>query len=265
MRERPPEKEPGRNALSQQIKKVRAGEWGVKFYKIDRSMSGYILSIGGLRHLLDYVRQRGGSRVLDIGAGTTRGVAELAKSPLGRDLQFEATVMSYHPVIEKNLGGDHTHVTAGETLRGVADNSVDCIIANHSIAYSIDPERVVRSIDRILKPGGVIKGIFGTGGKTDPKLKAKGYGPVTPFADALNKLGFAVALHEVQPDDDGNTSSIMIAIKPSGDIPRASMIATARSLYESDDRDASADAAQFRGDEPSVPVRGYGELGEKSE
>jgi len=115
----------------------------------------------------DYLRKLDGhGLVLDIGAGTTRGISQLEKSSLGSGLSFEAVALSYSPLIKENLGLEKTHITSAESLKGVKNESVAGVISLFGISYCTRPDLAVYSIDRVLLPGGVIKAGFISSEKT---------------------------------------------------------------------------------------------------
>jgi len=146
-----------RIAAARQLRNARAREREQFAYTVDRTGADYIQELGGVRHLFSYVKTLGNPKVLDIGAGTTRGVSELAQSALSEGLDFEATVLRNRLGVKENLGEEQTHITSAETLRGIPDLSVACVIAVYSTSYSDAPNLVIESIDRVLVPGGAVK------------------------------------------------------------------------------------------------------------
>ena len=146
-----------RNAIASQLLAIRKFERKIKpdsDYEDNRTGAEYVHALRGLTKSLDYVRRLGSTNlVLDIGAGSTRGIAEIARSPEASELDFRATVLRYRPEIEEYLGLDRTSVTSAEVLRGIEDTSVGLAISVYSVTYSAIPSAGVKRIDEILVPG----------------------------------------------------------------------------------------------------------------
>lgn len=130
----------------------------------NRSITEYIDDLQGLKHLFQFARtnkdQLGINTVLDIGGGTTRGIFQASISSYGKHLNFTATVLRYIPEIEKYLGKDRTRVTSAETLRGISDKSCAIVLSDFGLGYSQDPGASIKSVDRVLVSGGVLKANF---------------------------------------------------------------------------------------------------------
>lgn len=181
-----------------------SGKFGTYCDNVD--LSQYLVKLQGLTAFMDYIRKlRVNGVVLDIGAGTTRAVSQLEKSPLGRDLSFRATVLSRDPRIEDNLGFDRVIQTEVERLKGIEDQSVSGVISRTGIEYSANPQAAIASINRILIPGGAIKACFSHEsidfGQTHDR-----------FSDALLDLGYDVAISPTY------TTMALLAIKPGGNL-----------------------------------------------
>src|ERR1700690_2896363 len=111
-----------RDAIAFQIRQMRQLEQDEKYAIKDwtRDIHEYLYYFNGLSRIFDYARNLNEQRrVLDIGAGTTKGISEIAKRPLGKGLNFEATVLTRHSEIEDKLGFEKTHITSAETLKGI--------------------------------------------------------------------------------------------------------------------------------------------------
>ena len=174
----------------------------------DRSGEEYLKVFSGLKHLLDYARTFENPTVLDIGAGTTRGIAEIAQSEEGEGIQFLATVLKKDEETRKHLGNRQTIMTPAETLKGVSDNSTVLILALNSILYSEAPEMVVQSIDRVLKTGGVLKATYQTDeGKSIGPLKLHAFKEFRPF---FKKRGYEIASISKSGTD------VVLLVKPGG-------------------------------------------------
>src|SRR5574343_978937 len=71
-----------------------------KRYVMNRSGSEYLTHLGGLEYLFAYLATlKGQDRIVDIGAGTTRGAAELTPLANRYGLDVEATVID--PYVEE--------------------------------------------------------------------------------------------------------------------------------------------------------------------
>jgi SAM-dependent methyltransferase len=173
-----------------------------------RSRKEYFQFLGGLTGTLDYVKRTSSNLVIDIGAGTTRGVSEIAQSDEGQGLDFRATVMQDDTNIANYLGTDKTILTSVEKLEGIADQSVGLAIGLNSIAYSTEPKKAVESIDRVLIPGGVLKATF-----QDPE-REHALVPMKPADDieaALLAKGYDTA--KIKNPDQNTAVYILLALK----------------------------------------------------
>jgi SAM-dependent methyltransferase len=239
-----------RSRIAQQIKFIRSAEHRHENLEAawDRDKLDYFFALNGLSNFFDYAFKAGRlhtwpwpwpyPQVLDIGAGTTRGIAEIAESEIGNKLVFQATVLTRNPQIEKNLGFEFTHITSAEVLRGFSPESISAVISFNGIAYSAEPEIAARRIDEILIPGGAIKVTFKP--KTDNSVPTEAhlntFSTHDRFSTELKKLGYDVAVinEELQeaygrPREVGANEDVMLAIKSGGKVN-----ATARELLASD-------------------------------
>ncbi len=219
----------GRGAIAKQIRQMRALERNGSYREEewDRDKMGYLWAFNGLDQLFDYVRQLdSGGLVLDIGAGTTKGIAEIAKSKLGQGLNFKATVLFRNPKIENGLGFKNTHITSAAVLRGVDSNSVSAILSLNAIAYTVGLPTVARKLDQVLVPGGVIKTTFRSKVlSTTPRAIEYGFQTHDSFSQTLKSLGYDVAILNEglqrdlrRPQSAGAHEDVILAIKPGGDV-----------------------------------------------
>jgi len=162
---------------------------------MNRSGRDYIENLDGVKHLFSYIRKLSSNTILDIGAGTTRGIADISKSILGQQLHFEATVLTHKATEANMLGKEDVHVTSAEMLRGIPDNSVGGIISVQSLRYSKAPMLAAQSIDRVLVPGGVFKAAWLLQNADE-------------FYKTFRELGYDIAYNEAWEKDH-----IMLAIK----------------------------------------------------
>lgn len=219
---------PERLMLAQRLRGLRAAE-RLGRYLTTRDMFAYEEVLGGFTHLLKYAKSLTESnRILDIGAGSTIATNEIARSILGKDLDFYATGLSPHPLAKQNLGSERIHIASAERLRRIPDDSIACIIGIFSVTYTWFPEAVVEEVDRILVPGGAFKSNFLAGRDSrDTSLGAiPKYYPFSldlnshhPFSKRFKQLGYAVAVKK-----DFRGSDILLVVK--GGANQESSIAT---------------------------------------
>jgi SAM-dependent methyltransferase len=127
-------------------------------YTIDRNGAEYEYDLQGLSRTFDYVRELPSNIVLDIGSGITQGIVDLSKRDIGKGLDFEATVLSPMLVRKAGLRGEiPLHATCVESLRGIADQSIGCVLGLFSVHHSNSTKVAMQSINRVLVPGGVLK------------------------------------------------------------------------------------------------------------
>ncbi len=204
-----------RNLAARQIKNIRRFERSSVRYVTDRNIEEYSNLLDGLQHSLLYAKNLPNSNIiLDIGAGNTRGIFEIATSLLGEGISCEATVLVKHKESSRFLGlfgKEKIHITSAEVLRGIENDSIAGVLALYSIAYSAAPELVIRRIDEVLVKGGFIKALFRDPDsvKNDSAFVRKtDFKTHHPFSSLLKKFGYDVALLRSK---DG-----FLAIKPGG-------------------------------------------------
>ena len=150
-----------REAIARQIKASRnleSGRLGLEaWYKMetDRGSRNYLTELGGLAATLEHIGNLSSNRVLDIGAGTARAISELKEFDMAQGIQLEGTGLVQPPDASQKL-----ILTPAETLGRIPDASCGGVLAVFSIAYSEAPERVIESVDRVLVPGGIFKGVL---------------------------------------------------------------------------------------------------------
>lgn len=209
--------QPGeRSLVAKQISASRKKERVGGLVK-NRSITEYIDDLQGLKHLFQFARtnkdQLGSSTILDIGAGTTRGIFEASISSYGKGLNFTATVLRHIPEIEKYLGKDRTRVTSAETLRGINDRSCSVVLSDFGLGYSQNPEASIKSVDRVLVPGGILKVNF----RYAPDPYVQDFGETALFVNELKKLGYDVYVKR----NERTYTEVVVAIKPGNKISSA--------------------------------------------
>jgi hypothetical protein len=200
-----PKGHPERNKVADKIKILRSVDR--RAYEIGRDGIEYVRELQGVEKLFQYVRDLNSSnRILDIGAGRTRGIRDLSKSQYGEGLTFEATVLTMPEINEWTLRRDQIHKTSVELLNGIEDESIGGALGVYSVAYSESPQFAARGINRILVPGGVFKGAFNNqNGIHDAGLKR-----FHEFQQEFTALGYGTAFAE------GSNGDVLLAIKSGG-------------------------------------------------
>jgi SAM-dependent methyltransferase len=196
-------------------------EWNIAW--LNRGADSYIETFNGLDNFFNVVRKLPLKSVLDIGAGTLKAVSEFQKE--NQDLMFYATVLSRHtlkrqPNYYKDLYKlGRLKISPSETLRGIETHSIGGIISVHGIAYSNSPAESVRSIDRVLIPGGILASTFI--GSKSRKVNDAGFFiyNINDFLKEFNQLDYDTFM----PSDKGH---LLFAVKPGPGACRA------RDLYQ---------------------------------
>lgn len=210
-----------RNAVAKEILDARHAE-KIGAFETNRSGLEYLYRQGGLQHVFKYLKKfeetgYGSNLVLDVGAGNGRAIGEIMHSPMAAGFNFEVTALYNSPELLERFSKEKIHHTPVETLRGVESNSVALVMGVNSVAYSAHPELAVKSIDRVLVPGGIFKGTFCLDGVSVDYEKSTFRDP-KEFADGFTKLGYEVS---IIPDNKFyNTNkrmfgnAVLLAVKP---------------------------------------------------
>lgn len=152
-----------RNSLAQDIRDSRKFEkenlmTSESREKRDRSASRYISYFQGLESTLAYTRRLPNKTLVDLGAGTSRAIAEIARSDYGKDITFIGTGLVSDPAIEENIGRAQYRITPAETMRGFEDASVGCFISLYGpFLYSSHLDLILKKMDELLIPDGIVK------------------------------------------------------------------------------------------------------------
>lgn len=194
--------------IAEQLRSMRLHE-RLGMVRVDRDGKGYETIFRGLVETFSYVSGLRSKIVLDVGAGNTRGIAELSRYyPY---LDFRATVLTMPRNSETMHYPECIRVTSAESLRGVAAESVGGILALNSIAYSRGPELVVGRLDDVLVPSGVIKATFRSWRVESEELEQlydlSGFSYHDEFSRELKARGYDVDLWHGPYD-------IITAVKP---------------------------------------------------
>lgn len=176
-------------------------------YEADRNGVQYLLLLQGVAGAFDLARSLGSSStILDVGAGTTRGIHDLSRAHFAHDLDFQATVLHPARTVSRHLGMGKTHITPVEYLQGISDNSIAAVLGVGSIAYSVAPDYAMRRVNEVLVPGGIIKSTFNHTGNAVVLRKHDA------FSDELRELGYDIAIAET----NSGSWHVLLAIKPGG-------------------------------------------------
>lgn len=185
---------------------------------VRRDLDSYLLKLGGLAHLIDYVAQSGRGDVIDIGAGQAVAVNQLAQHRMGRALRYLATGIVKPPDYDGNVPYLQT---GAEALEGIDSQSAGGVFAVHSIIFSVAPDMVVEALDKVLVAGGVVK--------TNLVLSQAGnYVPPSQgaFLPAFEAKGYDTAV-----DPSGK---VLLAMKPGGvlDVDASTLLHADLQTYE---------------------------------
>jgi SAM-dependent methyltransferase len=167
-------------------------------YDVERSGEEYQAILFGLKNFFNYIRTlKESNKVLDLGAGNTRGISEIANSELGKDLDFYGLGLTEFPEVADYLGKEKFIKNSAEKMRDIKDSSVAGIISSFgATTHSLAPELVAEEADRVLVPGGVIKYTVRYKEEQDKYFAAlytqlfadKGYDAITFVPDNILKL-----------------------------------------------------------------------------
>ena len=154
-----------RVALAEYLRKARRVEREVISFspdwreKRDRSAAMYYGHLQGLDATLWYAQEFSGrKKVVDLGAGTSRAIAEIAAQNADAGFEFLATGLINEPEAAQNLGRERYRVTPAELMRGFEPSSVGCFLSVYGpFEHSWYLDLVFRKIDELLVPGGIIK------------------------------------------------------------------------------------------------------------
>lgn len=192
--------------------------------KRDRSAFQYVNHLQGLQGTLNYVLNLPVKTIVDIGAGTTRAIGEIAKSTYGNGLKFIATGIVNHTDIEKNIGYKNYRLTSAEVMRGFQPESVGGFLSVYGPLYYSNYEEIIfGKMDELLVPGGItkfciMKDIPGS------KINKNHAEKCQKIEEIMKKLGYGVATKNWQIFDfgiQGNAfNQIFIGIKPGKDSRR---------------------------------------------
>ena len=201
-----------RQVVASQLKQMRSLEKSKNYRESDwdRDINDYLYWFNGLSQVFKYAKQLNSeSLIFDLGAGTTKGISQIAKSRLGEGLNFEASVLTFRSEIQDNLGLVKTHITSVETLRGVEKKSISAMLSLNSLAYSAAPHVAVERINDVLVPGGVLKATFRVKeSKDDESTGEYNYQTHDQFSTCLRDLDYDVAISKLVSEE------LIVAIKP---------------------------------------------------
>src|SRR3989344_6087334 len=124
----------------------------------DRPAISYVEHLGGLAATLKYASTLSVPTVVDLGAGSSRAIAEIKKSEYGNGLSFKGIGLIFDSDIEQNIGRENYRLTSAEKMRGFEDASVGAFISVFgATTYTDRLDLVLPKMDKLLVPGGIIK------------------------------------------------------------------------------------------------------------
>lgn len=189
-------------------------------YNVYRRGLEYVEALGGLSRTIEYINtQFPNMPILDIGAGSTRGIAEVQRcffpfnEPWGTVLSRPYPSTSY-----SRLPADKVVFTPAETLHGLHRKTKDSpsqfalVTGVMSTTYSMAPEQVVKAISKIIPEGGVVKFTLYTATNWfgSAELNAYDYYPI------FTKAGFGTAYLCGIPYFE-NSVDVLLAVKGASD------------------------------------------------
>jgi ubiquinone/menaquinone biosynthesis C-methylase UbiE len=139
-------------------------------------------------------------RVLDVGTGTALIPIELCRRAVDAevhavDLAFSMLAIARRNVERAGLGA-RVHLEPGDAKSTRwAKNSFDAVVSNSLVHHIPEPERVLREMHRLVRPGGVlfVRDLARPESRERAHELVQAYAPLPPTADPL-----ALALHERQ-------------------------------------------------------------------
>ncbi len=199
-----------RKILAKNVVDMRKSER--KGYVINhRGAAEYIDILLGLQHFFEYVKGNAllgrPNLVVDLGAGNTNAVSQLAKMSYCQGLDFEATGLTPPKNINQYLGASKLHLTTFEALSGFKPESLGGAISVYGEGYATNPERAMEKLNEKLAPGGVFKANFQHPKKVNPYLT---FFTHDRFSKRLELLGYDISVVDSAPQHE---SQILLAIK----------------------------------------------------
>lgn len=156
-------KDPKSDQLAGKLAKLRTHERDAAASPImniirDRPATSYIEHLGGLAATLQYAATLPVPTIVDLGAGSSRAIAEIKKSEYGKGLNFKGIGLIFDSAIEQNIGRENYRLTPAEKMRGFEDSSVGGFISVFgATTYTDRLDLVLPKMDKLLIPGGIIK------------------------------------------------------------------------------------------------------------
>jgi len=226
-----------RDAAAAQLTSARKYEQSTppsQRYPMDRPAKNYLMQLMGLQHFFNYVGNLSAPVMVDVGSGTTRGMADFKRSQLWPQVRFQATVLSYQPEIATLLGWKDTHITSAEVMRPYGPETVGGFLGLFSLFYSQAPDLVAQTLWKLLIPGGVVKTLM----KSDATKDLSKLLPNQVFIAAFHRAGFVVA----PPRLNTGEHPVIMAMKPSVDMSESSANETLQNLLSADEATYSRQA-----------------------
>ena len=141
-----------------------------------------------------------GGHVLDVGCGTGR--SERVFRSLGRDLVWTGVDIVASPAVDRRTPGSNRRLVAFDGIElPFASDGFDLIYSNQVLEHVRHPERLLREIRRVLKPGAAFVG----GTSNLEPYHALSYWNFTPFGFKTIVEDAGMQLVEMRPGIDGPT------------------------------------------------------------
>lgn len=111
----------------------------------------------GRRRAVSYANALGGS-VLEVGVGTGLSLAQYAPGVTVTGVDYSVEMLEKAKERTAELGLSHVKSLQQMDARdlGFEDNSFDTVVAMHIMSVVPEPERVLREMARVCKPGGKV-------------------------------------------------------------------------------------------------------------
>jgi len=208
-----------RIALERDIASWRAKDRGN--YQVDRNAYEYVHFLRGIYKFLSYVRgisSNNGASLLWLGEGTLQAVEQFLRAGWLNGINQIATTLDTE--ICRTVSEVEVLACGGERLsdqrRSIDDQTILGIISVFALQFSARPDLVVKELQRVLSPSGVIKMVVSS-------KQLNGIGGSERWIPIFTDNELSVALHE------GLEFDVILAVKPP-------VLVTACELLEQDNQ-----------------------------
>lgn len=184
--------------------------------KRDRTGETYIDHLSGLQGTLNYVTKLPTAIVVDLGAGSSRAVAQISRSKYGEGLTFLATGIVNDPEIDKHIGRSSYRITPAETMVGFDSSSIGGFISVYGpFEHSAYLDQVLERTDELLVPDGIIKlCIMKKMPGHDEQMNRIMVQRYKKIEDFFKNRGYGLAINDWDIVDKIGTNRTFLGIKP---------------------------------------------------